>query len=341
MSVAASIDLIHHHRAPTLTPRPIAADAGYADAVDAVRTTAPARSSTMHDRAYANCKRTGCSTGKQVGAGHRAGCTLVLWPFTQSPLTTWIGVDGRRGPADRGAGRPNTNRGCVGTVAGLWGCAPSIRLAAWGAGQPRSDTPRSLVPMSLQSILRSLTPKRVPVLVPVAYLAGVIIFSSYIFPWRTATLMRMSGVEDPVLDGRMFGYSTQEASDVLMGLGSPGRKFYAITELTLDLMFPVVYSMCLSLFILWGTQQVLATRSRGHALAFLPIAVLFLDYAENGLIIVMLIGFPETLVIAPVASMVTTAKWGTGIITLLVCLGWILAGGLHRFFTLLRHEAGR
>src|SRR5574341_471455 len=57
------------------------------------------------------------------------------------------------------------------------------------------------------------------------------------FQWRREIL----GYEVRVLDVR-FGYRPQEAVDLLNTLGPNGRSLYALTEITLDLVFPFFYS---------------------------------------------------------------------------------------------------
>src|SRR6478752_157815 len=48
------------------------------------------------------------------------------------------------------------------------------------------------------------------------------------------------GFENPGLDSR-FWYSPEEARDFFEAIGERGRRLYAITEVTLDLAFPLVY----------------------------------------------------------------------------------------------------
>ncbi len=91
------------------------------------------------------------------------------------------------------------------------------------------------------------------------------------FEWRRARL----GFENPGLDSRGW-YSPEEARDFLRDIGPDGRQLYYTTELTLDLLFPVVYG---ALF----ASLIVRVYGRGSAkfLVLFPLLAALVDVLEN------------------------------------------------------------
>jgi hypothetical protein len=96
-----------------------------------------------------------------------------------------------------------------------------------------------------------------------------------------------SGLEP--FDVRPFGYSVDEARNLLDALSEPGRTFYSRVQLWLDTFYPATYAISRSLILLWLTKRgrlasVATPPWLRAALLILPIMVAFFDYAENVLI---------------------------------------------------------
>src|SRR5215208_3120323 len=81
---------------------------------------------------------------------------------------------------------------------------------------------------------------------------GVLLY--LVFRWRAAYLSELSGIAQPILDGRLW-YSPDTVAEVAKGLGPQGRTLYAISELTLDVLFPLVYGTAFALLILSVMQR--------------------------------------------------------------------------------------
>src|SRR5436305_109743 len=81
-----------------------------------------------------------------------------------------------------------------------------------------------------------------------AVIALIIVFVLFqiLFIWRGHRLGLAPGVK--VLDARM-GYSIDSAKTFFGQLAPERRRFYAITELTIDLLNPISYSLLLAVFI--------------------------------------------------------------------------------------------
>jgi len=133
-------------------------------------------------------------------------------------------------------------------------------------------------------------------------------FNLFVFPWRTAQLSDLSGIADPILDKR-FSYSPATVLDVASRLGERGRTLYALSELTVDLVYPLLYSSFFGLLLVRLIPRAIPGRAGLRHLALLPFVALACDYAENVTLAIILLGFPGTMSIAPVASLFTTAKW--------------------------------
>jgi hypothetical protein len=116
----------------------------------------------------------------------------------------------------------------------------------------------------------------------------------------------MGATADPgsVLDKR-FGYSPADARKYFELIGEPGRRLYAQTQWSIDLLFPAVYG---ALFLFLVVR--LCPEWLGRRLMWLPIAAVAADYGENTLLTTLASCFagnqPE---LARIASGFTVTKW--------------------------------
>lgn len=105
----------------------------------------------------------------------------------------------------------------------------------------------------------------------VALLFILFIMCAQGFEWRHKTL----GYENRALDGR-FWYSPDDASNFLRNIGENGRRIYAVTELTLDILFPLVYgTLCAALIIHVYAREI------GKLLVLVPLLTVAVDILEN------------------------------------------------------------
>ena len=142
-----------------------------------------------------------------------------------------------------------------------------------------------------------------------ALLALGLVFNLVLFPWRTGELRALSGLEEPTLDARLT-YTVETAYAVADALGPQGRAQYALSELSLDLVYPLLYGLFLSLLSVWLLRRLVLPGSGWLRLAWLPFAVVACDYAENVGIVQLLLTYPaRTPAVAQVTSLFTTSKW--------------------------------
>ncbi len=150
----------------------------------------------------------------------------------------------------------------------------------------------------------------------VVVLLVVVTVMVVVFQWRNAEMRRFAGGQKVVpLDGKWKGYSPEEAAQLFNALGSDGRKFYALSELTLDLVFPLAYGALLAMLasLLWAPPW---------RLLFIGGAVLAVvaDWVENVLIAYLALTYtdgPQPL--AHVANGASLLKW---------CLVAAVSGGI-------------
>jgi len=135
------------------------------------------------------------------------------------------------------------------------------------------------------------------------------IFCNACFGWRQEEL----GFENELLDGK-FRYKPGEVVTLMANLGEEGRNIYAATELTLDMLFPMVYGGIIAILML----RLFAIGS-GRKLLILPLISVVADVLENTTIVFLALGFlfpdpplPPTLAFASLASFAaacTSTKW--------------------------------
>jgi hypothetical protein len=106
------------------------------------------------------------------------------------------------------------------------------------------------------------------------------------------------------------GYTAAQAYSALTAYQEDGRTFYLFIEATVDLIYPVIYSLFFSLTILYFLKRGAVQRPGLARLALLPFGALLADWAENAGIIAMLLTYPaQQPVIGLLTGLLTTLKW--------------------------------
>ncbi len=142
------------------------------------------------------------------------------------------------------------------------------------------------------------------------FLAFVILMLG--FTARSARL----GSTPPVLDTRLW-YTPAEVQTLFDKLGADGRSFYALTEITLDLLFPLVYGGIL-LIMMWRLFEPGAARW----LLLLPAVGMVMDWLENfsaaGMAWTYTGAAPGWAAVARVFSLLKNVLGGLGVALVLV-----------------------
>lgn len=135
-----------------------------------------------------------------------------------------------------------------------------------------------------------------------------LMMNAALLPLASARLSILSGGVGP-LESR-FSYTSVQAYSALEAYGPAGREFDLGSELTLELLYPIVYSLFFSLATLYFLQRAAPGREALARLALLPFAALLADYlAHAGLILLLLIYPAQLPLLATATGLLTTAKW--------------------------------
>lgn len=137
-------------------------------------------------------------------------------------------------------------------------------------------------------------------------------FQAVVLPQVLDQILLLSG-NTMIFDLRLW-YNPLEAQESLRAFGEQGRELYLIAEWTVDLVYPLVYTLLFSGIIF---------RLRGGELIFFPFLLGMADLLENLSITFMLVRFPD---FSPIAAQVATAftfvKWCllAGAVTIILIL---------------------
>jgi hypothetical protein len=133
-----------------------------------------------------------------------------------------------------------------------------------------------------------------------------------------------------LLDARL-AYTPDEAYTSLAAYGEAGRRFYLLTALTLDVLYPVVYTLFFSLTIVFCLRQALPPAHTLQRAALLPWVGMLADLAENAGIVWLLLNYPHRLDgLATLASTFTTIKWLFALAAMVATAGGLVALVVHR-----------
>ena len=141
---------------------------------------------------------------------------------------------------------------------------------------------------------------------------------SALFP---AVLFPAYGIGDIKLLDLHFSYSPDLVYKHLAALGEEGRSAYTRMALTSDLVFPVVYSLALSVALMLVLQKLFPPASRFRYLCLFPFLIIIVDWCENLSLAFVTYAFPEPVDwIVNSASFFTSLKWTLVVLTVLMLL---------------------
>lgn len=150
--------------------------------------------------------------------------------------------------------------------------------------------------------------------VVVLLLAGLVICAVG-FAWRQTKL----GARIKLLDTRIL-YTPADVKELFHKLNKEGRQLYAATELSLDIIFPLLYGSLLAMLFVRVYNG-----DMGRKMILLPLLAMSADILENMMIAYLALNFNEKeSVLAWVSSIFTATKW----ILLLICVIALLIGVL-------------
>ena len=128
----------------------------------------------------------------------------------------------------------------------------------------------------------------------------------------------------PVLDLQFF-YTPEQAYEIIAAYTPAMRQAAAITRLTLDIVYPVIYGMMLALLLTLTFRRVFAPKAFADAAVFIPWGGVLFDYLENICFATMFLSYPkEFYTLAQISAIFTALKWTLiGIAFLLALIGGV------------------
>lgn len=132
--------------------------------------------------------------------------------------------------------------------------------------------------------------------------------TSVIFPLMSAIIEDPTG-ELEKIDTKFF-YTSTELYEILDAYGDQGRRVYALSHLTADVLFPLVYAFFFGLLIAYIFQRAFPKDSWVQQLNLVPIMLLIFDLIENVSVVILLLAYPTQMEgLARFAGIITSVKW--------------------------------
>jgi hypothetical protein len=135
----------------------------------------------------------------------------------------------------------------------------------------------------------------------------IIPFNALFFPLVGDYLENLSGHR---LFDSLFFYNPELIATYLQAYGPVGRKLYLFADCTLDLVYPVIYTLLFSMLLTLILQRGFSPDSPLRRMQLLPFGMMAFDYLENISVCALLLLFPtQPTWLAWAAATFTTLKW--------------------------------
>ncbi|MCL4274417.1 MAG: hypothetical protein KJZ77_11145 [Anaerolineales bacterium] len=150
-------------------------------------------------------------------------------------------------------------------------------------------------------------------------------FAGFLMPLIGGMMQDGTGLVQP-LDLMLFS-TPDRTFDMIERYGEYGRPFYRNVELTVDIIYPIIYLFAFGLLISWLFQRGFSPNSKMMKFNVMPLGAWFFDLLENLNIVALLSMFPaKPAVLAWLLMILTTAKWAfAGASILLILVGLVMA----------------
>ncbi len=141
----------------------------------------------------------------------------------------------------------------------------------------------------------------------------IIVFNAVIMP-------NLAGDTKAVPIDLQFAYTPERAYELINSYSTETRHRYIIGEMTMDVIYPIIYTLFLSLTLL-------LVYPKKEKIALIPYIIFIADMIENIGIIIMLYNYPSELHgVALATSVFSTIKWSVVLVAfVLLVVGLILA----------------
>lgn len=155
-------------------------------------------------------------------------------------------------------------------------------------------------------------------------------FGGFLLPLTQGIMQGDTGGIIP-LDLMVFA-PPQKVFNMIERYGEFNRVFYRNVELTLDIIYPVVYLFFFGLAISWLFQRGYPQGSPMRKYNITPLGAWFFDLLENIVIVTLLMIFPaQPASLAWLLLILTTAKWFFAAASILLLVTGLFAAARNRF----------
>lgn len=152
-----------------------------------------------------------------------------------------------------------------------------------------------------------------------------VFFSGFFLPLIQGMMQDGQGGVQP-LDLMMLA-TPEKIFSMIERYGEANRIFYRNVELTVDVIYPIVYLFFFGLLISWLFQRGFASTSPVRKYNIMPLGAWFFDLLENIFIVTLLSIYPfQPTGLAWILILLSTIKWAfAGASILLILIGLIMA----------------
>jgi hypothetical protein len=141
-----------------------------------------------------------------------------------------------------------------------------------------------------------------------SFLFLLFVFSAFLIPSAGDKLKSISGGVGFI--DLLFSYTPETIQSMLNSYGNEGISFYKNFTITIDLFYPIIYSLFLALLIAWLFKKSISTESKMHYLSIVPLFSWIFDWLENINILIMLYIYPNIPhFVVNISSICTSIKW--------------------------------
>jgi len=135
-----------------------------------------------------------------------------------------------------------------------------------------------------------------------------ILTTSVIFPLMSS-LIEVPAGELEKIDTKLY-YTSAEFYKIIAAYGDQGRQVYALSHLTADVLFPLVYAFFFGLLLSYIFQRAFPIDSWVQGLNLVPFVLLIFDLIENLGVVILLLAYPTQMEgLARFTGIITSVKW--------------------------------
>lgn len=153
----------------------------------------------------------------------------------------------------------------------------------------------------------------------------------YVMPVASAIMALAANASIMPLD-LMFFYTPAKAFAMIDKYGEAGRALYMKIELTVDILYPIIYTLFYGLLLSWLMQRAFKPESKMQKLNAVPAGAWLFDLLENIGIVSMLAMFPsQPAILAWLTMIVGLIKWAFAIGSIGLSLFGLVKAGMNGF----------